>query len=191
MRLWIKPSTDPAFPVNPQIDQWNAHKPTAHTTTFNMVAGQTYDVKLEYRELTGAALMRLLWSSPSTPEEVIEPMYINAYHVDGREGLIFADAVKSSRGAFESPGSGQPAPGKDANGWPLGNGSLVIWEGASHQVRTGTYQVRFTGQANVALNWANVRIRLKTPDFLDIVNGKTSSGKPTMFRAVKGRPFIA
>ena len=39
-----------------------------------MVAGSSYDIKLEYYQTTGDAQISLGWSSPSTPEEVIDPI---------------------------------------------------------------------------------------------------------------------
>src|SRR5437763_41874 len=36
-----------------------------------LVAGQSYDIKMEYFQNAGAAVAKLLWSSPSTPKQVI------------------------------------------------------------------------------------------------------------------------
>ncbi|HSQ58681.1 MAG TPA: PA14 domain-containing protein, partial [Gemmata sp.] len=51
VRLW----------VNGQllIDHWQSHKASYDTATIALQAGQKYDIKLEYYENTGGALMQL------------------------------------------------------------------------------------------------------------------------------------
>lgn len=53
------------------IDQWNDHAPTAHTGTIALVAGQQYDLVMEFFEGGGGAVAQLAWSSPSQPLQVI------------------------------------------------------------------------------------------------------------------------
>ena len=68
-----------------------------------LVAGQIYDVRLEYFEAAGDASVQLAWSSPSTPEEVIEPavnLGVNAVTYDFH---VYADAAKSGRGEWGDP----------------------------------------------------------------------------------------
>ncbi|MDX2021958.1 MAG: PA14 domain-containing protein [Deltaproteobacteria bacterium] len=55
----------------PLIDQWNDHAPTEHSGTINLVAGQTYDVVLEFFEAYGGATARLFWSTPTRAREII------------------------------------------------------------------------------------------------------------------------
>jgi hypothetical protein len=63
VRLW----------VNGQllIDNWSDHANTLDQASITLVAGQKYDVKLEYYQGGWDALISLLWSSPSLPQEVI------------------------------------------------------------------------------------------------------------------------
>lgn len=63
VRLW----------VNNQliIDKWIDQAPTEHIGTISLVAGQRYDLKMEYYENGGGAVARLLWTSPSLPLEVV------------------------------------------------------------------------------------------------------------------------
>lgn len=59
VRLW----------VNNQliINNWNDHSATTNTSaTIALEAGYAYDVRLEYYENTGHAVIRLLWSPPGT-----------------------------------------------------------------------------------------------------------------------------
>src|SRR5512133_3881666 len=55
------------------IDQ-GAYTGADSAGTMALVAGQSYDVRITYKEFTGNAVARLRWSSPSTPEEVIDTL---------------------------------------------------------------------------------------------------------------------
>jgi glucose/arabinose dehydrogenase len=63
VRLW----------VNGQriVNNWTNHASREDSGTIALVAGQRYDVRLEYYENTGSAVARLSWSSPSTPKAVV------------------------------------------------------------------------------------------------------------------------
>jgi hypothetical protein len=63
VRLW----------VNGQllIDNWSYHAPTENSATINLLRGEKYNIKLEYFQGGGGAAMKLSWSSPSRPKEVI------------------------------------------------------------------------------------------------------------------------
>ena len=53
------------------VDQWNkAGK--VRSRPWPMKAKTVYEVKIEYRDLTGPARLLVNWSSPSTPEEVLD-----------------------------------------------------------------------------------------------------------------------
>jgi hypothetical protein len=56
VRLW----------VNGQllINDWTDHAPTYDSATITLQAGQKYDIKLEYYEDTGGAVMQLEWLRP-------------------------------------------------------------------------------------------------------------------------------
>jgi hypothetical protein len=56
VRLW----------VNGQllIDHWTDHAPTYDTGTITLQAGVRYDIKVEYYEDTGGAVMQLEWQRP-------------------------------------------------------------------------------------------------------------------------------
>lgn len=53
------------------VTNWTDHAPTENTGTITLVAGQKYDVRMEYYENGGGAVARLLWSSPSTPRQAV------------------------------------------------------------------------------------------------------------------------
>lgn len=113
---------------------------------YTFAAGQTYDVRIEYKEFSGLASANLRWSSFSTPESVIEPLQNNGYLVDGHGPEMFADVVKTSRITWDGVTT-------DSKGWPTGNGGLLVWEGDTDPMYSGTFNVRFTGRAAVASSW--------------------------------------
>jgi VCBS repeat-containing protein len=63
VRLW----------VNGQllINNWTVHWATQNKASITLVAGQTYDIRMDYFQNAGVAVAKLLWSSPSTSLEVI------------------------------------------------------------------------------------------------------------------------
>jgi large repetitive protein len=66
VRLWVN---------NVQvINNWTDHAPTTNTSAvINLVAGQRYDIRLEYYERGGGAVMRLQWLAPGTTTYVAIP----------------------------------------------------------------------------------------------------------------------
>jgi hypothetical protein len=63
VRLWINGQLI--------IDQWNDHSPTTHSGTIALQANQLYDIRLEYYENGGGAVMKLEWQSASQAREVV------------------------------------------------------------------------------------------------------------------------
>jgi hypothetical protein len=63
LRLWVD-----GFLV---IDNWTVHTNTTNTGTVALTAGQPYQIKLEYFDGTGSALVRLRWSSSSQALETV------------------------------------------------------------------------------------------------------------------------
>jgi hypothetical protein len=53
------------------INNWTNHAPTENSGTISLVAGQKYDLKMEYYENGGGAVAKLLWSSASTAKQVV------------------------------------------------------------------------------------------------------------------------
>ncbi|MBX7106652.1 MAG: hypothetical protein K1X57_21435, partial [Gemmataceae bacterium] len=161
VRMFLKAPGDAGWTL--LVDGWADSGANGTAATVPLVAGQKYDLRLEYRELTDLAEIQLGWSSPSVPREVIEPLAENSYHVDGRGYFMFADAIKTARPAWEGF-NGNPAPAMDAQGWPLGDGELVVWEGAPDTYFAGTYRARFTGRADISA-WpgGTTGIRFRVP----------------------------
>ena len=55
------------------IDNWTNHSATEDSGSITLVAGQKYSIAINYYENSGQAVIRLLWSSPSTTKQVVPP----------------------------------------------------------------------------------------------------------------------
>jgi hypothetical protein len=63
VRLWINGQLI--------IDDWNRHPLAERAGTIALQAGQRYNLQLEYFEYNVDATVKLLWSSPSQPKEIV------------------------------------------------------------------------------------------------------------------------
>ena len=155
VRIWVKPEGSEWGA--PLIDYWPGSDPatyTAQNADFAFTAGQAYDIRIEYRERSGPAMMRLLWSSPSTPQEVIQPTAMVG-EIPPQRGVILADAVQSATNWGENYawGNNDPRRGdgvfeRDAEGWPTEDFSFIL-RPTDRTLHLGTYLLSFEGLARV------------------------------------------
>lgn len=138
------------------IDAWSAS--STHTVSAALLANTAYDFRVEYRQgAAGTANLRVLWSSPSTPEEPIEAATQAGLNIASSDTVLFADAIKSGRdewrdAAFSTNESLWPA--RDADGWPLGDAAIIVWEGRKAGSTAGTHRLRFEGRASVTTGFS-------------------------------------
>ncbi|NLF39966.1 hypothetical protein GX586_10995, partial [bacterium] len=126
-------------------------------------AGVPYDIRISYVEETGTAFAKLLWSSPSTPEEVIEP--ITAHGLNAASwgaNYCFADLVKRARWNYELPKT-------DSNGWLTVNGQMVLADGVDNL--NGTYLMEFKGRATVVSSVGGASFLVGTNWITTLTNG--------------------
>lgn len=89
VRLWINGQL--------MIDNWTNHAPTENSGMIPLIAGQYYDIRMEYYEAGGGAISQLLWSSPTKAKEVVPQSYL----APNLAGLAVATAVtEQARPAF-------------------------------------------------------------------------------------------
>ena len=154
VRLWIRPAGSGNWSL--LIDHWSPHGAADDTGSYAMRAGRQYDIRVEYYEGGGNATARLRWSSPSTPEEVIDPavnLGVNAVTYDYH---AYADAAKMGRAEWGNVNDyfGQPNVPTDAAGGPMADAGHIFWEGQDPAKTAGVYLLRFTGRAEVS-SWFN------------------------------------
>ncbi len=80
-RLWVNGQ----LIINNYVDQG----PTEKSGTISLVAGQKYDIKLEYYENTGGASVRLAWSSNCSAKEIIPCTQLYGTCGDGLKGEYY------------------------------------------------------------------------------------------------------
>ncbi len=124
-------------------DKWESLSSAA------LKAGEKYDIKLEYAHKTGAAKIALRWSSPSTPEEVIDPVAESGLNLASWANYCWADKAKESRW-WRVDGKEPAADLFDENGWPKGDGEYILSEG--HKSLNGTWLIQFSGKAEVGVH---------------------------------------
>ena len=148
VRLWVNGTL--------LINNWTAHAPTADTTpVMSWVAGQSYDITLEYNELTGGAAMQLLWSTPTVAAfSSIPAAQLSATGV-GLRGSYFANSTLTgnpvqTRTEAVSFQWGTAAP---FAGLPADNFS-ARWVGQVSAPSTGAYRFVTVSDEGVRL-WIN------------------------------------
>ncbi len=118
VRLWIDDRL--------LIDNWTPHTAAINSATIALVAGQRYDIRLEYFDNSGAAQMHLQWFSASQPFEAIPASQLYASPV-GLRGE-YADTVGGALTRIDGPidfnwAGGSAAPGISTDGF------RVAWTG--------------------------------------------------------------
>ena len=149
VRLWLRPAGD-VFDWTLLADGWDGT--ATGPTDYWLAAGHPYDVRLEYRDVDGPAAVRLAWSSPSTPAEVVEPavnLGVNAVTYDFH---VYADAMKTGWTDWGHPVDyfGNPRVATDDAGWPLSDAGHLVFESRDPAKTGGVYLLRFRGQAEVS-----------------------------------------
>ncbi len=130
--------------LRPQGGTWQTIlNGNARSEAIRLEQGKAYDMVLEYREKRGAATCILLWSSPSTPEEVLDPVVESGLNVTAWDRFQWADMVKDAR---LSPAQKDAKWGSDENKWPETDFNLRIDQFTDEH---GQYMLLFKGRAEV------------------------------------------
>lgn len=164
------------------IDTWseNLTKPSwSNAGAIKLTAGKPYDIKIEYRHKTGNAAVKVVWSSSSVPEEVIEPLIETGLNTTNWEET-FTDIVKCARNSWEGTEL-------DKNGWPTGDGEYVFQESLNtgldiDPLMEGTITFSFKGKAEVELMGNCDALDYKYDPKTNITRG-TFEGKPNGWNA--------
>jgi hypothetical protein len=126
------------------------------TKAVALTAGTSYDICVHYWQHRQSGRLQLGWSSPTVPFQVIEaatPVGINgSVALPGEPGNMFADLMKQA-GAFTAYSNTQQTVATDALGWPQADATLPLW--TNGRELDGTYQMSFTGQAQVT-DWSGL-----------------------------------
>jgi len=154
------------------IDNWTDHAPTENSGTIAMTSGTKYNIVMELYENGGGAVAQLLWSSASTPKQIVPKtqLYPSAANA--------APTLTSNVTATPNPATTYDtvmfsAAASDANGdvlsytWSFADGTTAIGAKASHKfAAAGTYAVTLAvddGRGGKATSSVNVIISTPTP----------------------------
>ena len=145
LRWSIRPTGTQAW--TKLVDSWD--KPGEKSTAYPMKADTSYDVLIEYRDLTGAANIALRWSSPSTPDELLDCASVNAVAGNSVEATINADYFRCSspwgaRNAKAIKEGTFPLEKWGSDGWYNGD-----WDTGWVGLGAGRYLLQFQGKATL------------------------------------------
>jgi YVTN family beta-propeller protein len=135
------------------INNWTDHGPTLDTSApIAMIAGQRYDVRMEYYERGGGAVARLSWLLPGTATYVVVPVEQLSQPGAGLTAHYFAnDALSGAPGLTRIEGVnfnwGNGGPGA---GLPADNFS-ARWSGSLEAPSAGTYRLQTVSDDGVRL----------------------------------------
>lgn len=165
VRAWIRPAGTSNWTL--LADNWDHHAYEEVSRTYAMTAGRKYDFRMEYFEGVGAATVNLRWSSPSVPEEVIEPAVAIGINTAAYDQQLYADATRMGRAEWGDVRDyfGYAKVPTDADGWPTTDAGHIFWEGQDAGETTGTYTLRFRGKAEVRVQAGEARLRVGNADY--------------------------
>ena len=128
---------------------------SAAGTPVTLNAGQRYDMQISYWHRTDAAACTLRWASPSTPDEVIDPVAMQGLNLATYHGMCFANRAKDADYGF--PGAKTIDEAADANGDPTRDVMFCLcgFDGNSGTNNKGTWLVQFHGKAQLTCGGAS------------------------------------
>jgi hypothetical protein len=121
IRLWVN--------GQPLVDNWTNHGPTENSASITLVAGQKYDIKLEYYEATGGATARLLWSSACEPKAAVPSAQL--YPAPANSGDTAAYNFEGSAQSWLKTGNAVASVSRSTERAFAGTASLKVAFGAS------------------------------------------------------------
>lgn len=195
VRLWINNQLI--------INNWGDHGATTDTSaTVALQAGYAYDVRLEYYENTGQAVIRLLWSTPgsatfTTLGTAADPNYSTANYCEVPVANCNNGFVGSATGQYFNNNSlsGSPAATRQDNSidfdWGTGGPGVagvgsddfsVRWNATLKVDVTGSYQFQTLSDDGVRLwvnnqqiinNWTDHSVTTDTSAAITLTAGQT------------------
>lgn len=123
IRLWVNGT--------PIIDNWTLHGSTYNSGSINLIAGQKYDIRLEFYENAGSAVAELYWSSASQANQII-PQTQLYYSETGCTSSPSSDVIINMQPSIPSAPTGSSSQTFCSLNNPtvanlLATGSNVLW----------------------------------------------------------------
>lgn len=133
------------------IDNWTNHGAVENSGTLALQAGQPYDIELEYYENTGDSVIRLSWSSPSTPKGVIPQENLFPDAVDTEPVTRLACPAGFTREVFRD----------DFDGTALDDTKWNVIQGNNHSTGGAFTQLTKMLRANVQVEDGKLKVSSK------------------------------
>jgi hypothetical protein len=138
-------------------DSWKDQAPTEYSGQIALTAGQKVDIKFEHYQAGGGQAVKLLWSSPSEPKDIIPKTQLFPAVVQDAPTAVAAGGGDKK----EQPGT-PPAPAAapanlldngdfelgNLTGWMVNGGDVKPVEEGAHE---GAVAVRMTGANGMSL----------------------------------------
>ena len=105
------------------VDNWVNQGATEKSGTIALVAGQKYDIVLEYFENTGEAVTKLYWSSAGTPKQIIPKSQLFTPAVSSETAVANTVALRAIETSAIQPAVKTLVAGISPN--PVSPGTLV------------------------------------------------------------------
>jgi len=142
------------------IDEWYEHAESVSSAVVNLEAGKRYPIRVDFFQNRGRSMVKLLWSSPSTPRQVVSQsqLYTDATTPLNTLEAAYQAALAPRQVALQGTGIpegwqaadigqvGVPGRAEFANAqWKLSGSGADIWANADgfhylHQIRRGDFQ---------------------------------------------------
>ncbi|MDZ4402139.1 PA14 domain-containing protein [Prosthecobacter sp.] len=178
------------------IDKWQFQGPTRHSGTITLIAGQYYDLEMQYFEGAFGAMAKLMWSSASQAEQVVPALRLyaiapGANHRPRVPALITpstngapqsSSAVPMLGGAFEDEDAGHTHAGTDWEIWTDEDSSVRAWSALNRSgaqltnvtLSAGTFENSHSGRTTL-INDTKYRIRIRHKDSSADANSEWSA----------------
>ncbi len=127
------------------IDEWYDHAASVSSAMVNLEAGKHYALRVDYFQNRGGATLKLLWSSPSTPQQIIPQSQLYS-----KTSVMSPQDLQQMYQAELAPQPGAASSEACPPGWSRADVGLVGVEGQV-QVSNGSWAVSGAG-ADI---WAN------------------------------------
>src|SRR5262249_9235685 len=102
--LWVSNN------VTPLIDNWTDHAPTENIGNIDLVAGQYYNIRMEYYENGGGALAKLSWSAAFVAKDIIPQSQLYPFYLPTITSQPVAKAAAVGTSATFTVGATGSAP---------------------------------------------------------------------------------
>ncbi len=125
------------------VDDFTDHAAYTATGTLDLKAGARVPLKLDYYENTGFASLKLEWSGPNLPRQVIpaSALFTGA-------GTPPAPVAQTGRTYYVAPGGNDGGPGSEAQPWAtINKASQTLLPGETVLVKDGTYSGVYVGSS--------------------------------------------